>query len=74
MTFNIEKLIRARQLKRWSRAEIAARTGYSEQMVYLVETGRRKPSESLILAWSAVLDVPMEKILPPLAPTRRKRA
>lgn len=63
MRFAVEKLIRARQLRKWSRAKVAAKVGVTENMIYKIEHGERA-SEKTIFKMSTVLDVPMEEILP----------
>jgi len=63
MKYNIDVLIRARQLKRWSKTELAAKIGLTENMVHKIETGSRT-SEKTIFKMSEALGVPMERILP----------
>jgi ribosome-binding protein aMBF1 (putative translation factor) len=73
MKYNIAPLIRARQLKRWSATELAAKIGRSENMVRKIESGTRT-SEKTIFKMSEVLEVPMEEILiEPAVPRKRKR-
>jgi transcriptional regulator with XRE-family HTH domain len=61
--YNIKPLDRARQLKRLSTTQLAARIGLSDAMVRSIFTGRRRPSEKTVFAMSQVLDVPMEEII-----------
>jgi transcriptional regulator with XRE-family HTH domain len=61
--YNIEPFKRARQLKRWSLAELAFKVGLSENMVRLIENGKRRPSEKTAFRMSEVLEVPMQEIL-----------
>lgn len=62
--YNIEPFRRARQLKRMSFTELAAKVGLSENMVRRIEKGERSPSEKTVFRMSKVLEVPMEEILP----------
>ncbi len=62
MRFAVEKLIRARQLRKWSRAKVASKVGVTENMIYKIERGERA-SEKTIFKMSTVLEVPMEEIL-----------
>ncbi len=60
--FNVQKLIRARQLQKRSRAWVASKVGVTENMIYKIERGERA-SEKTIFKMSTVLEVPMEEIL-----------
>ena len=62
MKFNVQKLIRARLLKRWSRTQLAAKSGLSTSMVSKIETGERN-SEKSIFKMSKALGVPMEDLI-----------
>lgn len=61
--YNIEPLIQARKLRRMSFAELAYRTGVTEDMIRKIESGARQPSEKTIFGMSKALDVPMSAIL-----------
>lgn len=69
--YNIQPLKKARQLKRWSLTELAAKIGLTENMVRKIESGDRRPSEKTVFRMSEVLDVPMEEVL---AEKARRRA
>lgn len=62
MKVNVKPLIKARRLRRWSTAKLAAEIGLSDAMVRKIESGERT-SEKTIFKMSEVLEVPMEKIL-----------
>lgn len=63
MKYNIEPLIQARQEKRLTLTELAARIGVTEDMVRKIEKGVRRPSEKTVMRMSSVLDVPMAELI-----------
>ncbi len=61
-TYNIDPLIRARKLKRWSRTDLGAAIGRSDNMIWKIENGQSQ-SEKTIFLMSKSLGVPMSRIL-----------
>lgn len=62
MRYNVQKLIRARRLKGWTRARLAAEIGRSENLIYKIERGTRA-GEATLFKIAEALDVPMKSIL-----------
>ena len=58
----IERLIRARLEKGWSREKLADKIGRSANMIYKIEQGERT-SEETIFRMAKALGVPMKEIL-----------
>lgn len=62
MKYKVDLLIKARQLKRLSKTQVAAGIGMSYAMVAKVESGERA-SEKTIFKMSEFLGVPMKKLM-----------
>ncbi len=59
--YNVAPLVRARELKRMSRAQLAAKIDRTENMVWKIEHGT-STSERTIFAMSRALDVPISEL------------
>jgi transcriptional regulator with XRE-family HTH domain len=56
-------LIEARREKGWSRVWVAKKLGVTKQYLWMIETGKRKPSATLLRMIHEMYGVPYEQIL-----------
>ncbi len=68
--YNIDVLIRARQLQSMTRTVLAAKCGRSENMIWKIENGSRT-SEKTIFRMAAALGVDMKDVLRDPAKTKQ---
>lgn len=57
------QLKQVRKERHMTRKELAAKIGFTEQAIYMYETGRRKPDYDMVIRLSEILDCSVEELM-----------